>query len=207
MFVALAAVAGASLAGCTTETGPATTPSMTTASPSPTVTPTSTPSPTSTDSRIAGTVVDLTDPELGIVFTDVPDLSGDEADVYNWATTYEVERWRSMAANAVSPAFTTIASPEVQARVAQMVAANADVRAQIGGTLQVRVLAITVEDDTAEATVCEDYSAVTFTDVDGPDTPEEAGFGEPQKATVTLRRAPEGEGVWIVAGDVGAGTC
>jgi hypothetical protein len=152
-------------------------------------------------------VVDLADPELGIVFTDVPDLSGDEADVYNWATTYKVEHWRSFSTNTVSPAFSAIASPEVEARVAQMVDDNLAVDAQIGGTLHVRVIDVTVEADAAEAKLCDDYSAVTFSDADGPDTPAEAGFGEPREIALTLRRAPEAQGVWTVTDAVKVGTC
>ena len=54
----------------------------------PTATPTPTPTPTSAESRIAGTVVDLSDAQLGIVFDDVPELSDMSFDGIDFKEAY-----------------------------------------------------------------------------------------------------------------------
>ena len=88
------------LVGCTSPQEPL--PGLT-ASATVTAAPSATPTPSPT--------IDYSNPELGIVFEDDPDLTGDEAEVYHWAATYETEYWRTMTTNTVSPKFTTIASP------------------------------------------------------------------------------------------------
>ena len=173
-----------------------------TASPSPSVTPTATPSPTS----IAGTVVDLSDPELGIVFEDVPDLTGDEADVYNWVATFEVEYWRTMTSNVVSPAMGVMASAEVQARMDRMVTNNSESELDVGGELRATVSRIAVSGDTAVAWVCDDFSGATFADPAGEYTPEQMDADVPIAKNVSLVRGV-GEGQWTVATLEDAGSC
>lgn len=198
-------VAGLALAGCTADPDPA--PTTSAAAPAASATATPTPTPTSTGSQIAGTLVDLSDPDLGIVFEDVPDVSGDEADVYNWASTYKVEMWRAMTTNTVSPAFSVFTSPEVQGVIEAMVAENTQVQASIGGTFHVSFIQLAVDGDTATATSCDDYAAVTFTDADGPDTPDEAGFGEVRRVVLSMVRNPAGEGLWTVQQATRDGSC
>ena len=194
------AVAALVLAGCT-GSGDPDMPGLT-ASPSATRTPTPTPSPTS----IAGTVVDLSDPELGIVFEDVPDLSGDEADVYNWAATFQVEYWRTMTTNQVSPGMAVIAGPEVQTRMDRMVTNNAGNQLDVGGELAVVIARITVSGDTASAWMCDDFTGATFADPNGEYTPEEMGMDVPIAKTATLTRGAA-EGQWIVGLLEDAGSC
>ena len=180
-----------------------------TASPTTESTPTATPTPTptSTQSKIAGTVVDLSDAELGIVFDDVPELSGDEADVYNWIATYEVEVWRSLTTNEVSPGVAHIASPEVVSAMERNAAGNADLDARIGGLFRVSVAGIQVDGDTGSGTVCHDYRDVTFADSAGEYTPEEAGFGDRKAATLTLQRRADAVGIWMITSSDPTGTC
>ena len=194
------AVAALVLAGCTGND-----PDMPglTASPTATPTPTPTPSPTS----IAGTVVDLSDPELGIVFEDVPDLSGDEADVWNWISTYEVEVWRALTTNRLSPAVEVIAAPEVVSAMEQGAAANAENEISVGGTFHVTVSGIRVDGDTAVGSVCHDYRDVTFADPAGEYTPDEVGFGDRKAVDLTLQRRPDAIGVWTITVSEPASTC
>ena len=186
------------LAGCTT---PGPTPAATTPPPSSAASPTPTPTPTPT-----GGVQDQSDQALGIVFDDVPQLSGDEADVWNWIATYEKEYWRTMTTNEVSPAFAALGSAAVQKSMAQVVADNREVEATIGGTFRATVGGVTVDGDSATGVACDDYADVTFEDADGPDTPEEAGFGEPRRKRLTLQRL-QGEGIWRVQTVKVEGTC
>ena len=195
------AVVVLAVAGCTGRDDPDM-PGLT-ASPSATRTPTPTPSPTS----IAGTVVDLSDPELGIVFEDVPDLSGDEADVYNWVGTYKVEYWRAMRTNTMSPAFAVFASPEAQAEIEGLVAENAADGWVVEGVYRVAISDVAVTGDAATAMVCDDYTDVTVTDNDGPVTLEDAGVATPLLLEVTLARNPVAEGLWMVGNTSLVGSC
>ncbi len=180
-----------------------------TASPTASSTPEETPTPTPSESptSIAGTVVDLSDPELGIVFEDLPELSGDEADVFNWMSTYRLEYWRTMRTNVASPGFAVFTSAEIQAEMARLAAGNVEDGWTVGGVFHVTIGDIAVDGDTAVATSCDDYSAVTVTDPDGPVTLEEAGVAAPVLLRVTLARGATAEGLWTVLTTEGAGTC
>ena len=171
-----------------------------TASTTPEPTPTPTPTPTSE-------VQDLSDPDLGIVFEQVPDLTGDAAAVYNTLATYEVEYWRMMTTNQVSPAFSVLASAEIQARIQQIAATNAAIEGgTIGGVFRAQVGEVTVDGDTATSTLCDDYRDVTFADPQGTYTPEQAGFGEPRLAKLTLTRIAA-ESRWLIQTSETLGTC
>ena len=174
---------------------------------SPTATPTPTPTPTPSPTSIAGTVVDLSDPELGIVFEDVPDLSGDEADVYNWMSTYRAEYWRTMRTNEPSPAFSVFTSPELQAEMARLAAENVADGWTVDGEFHVTIGDVAVDGDTATATTCDDYSAVTVTDAEGPVTLEEAGVDVPLLLEATLTRSAHADGMWMVLTTDRVGTC
>ncbi|NKY39469.1 hypothetical protein [Cellulomonas septica] len=183
------------LAGC----GGAEEPAGLTAAPTTTPTPSATPTP-------EPEVDDLSDPELGIVFTDVPALTGDEADVHNWLATYEKEYWRTLRTNTVSPAFALIASPELQGAMQKVVDKNVAIQASIGGVLETRVGNVAVTGDQATGEICEDFSKATFADATRTYTPAEAGFGEKKHKAYTLTRVP-GEDRWLVATNEVSGTC
>ncbi|TQL01855.1 hypothetical protein [Cellulomonas sp. SLBN-39] len=186
------------LAACSPDAAP-----QSTATPGRTVTaaPPAEPSPTPSPE-----VQDLSDPDLGIVFEDVPtDLTGDDADVYTTVATFQVEYWRTMTTNAVSPAFAVIGAAEISTLMEQIVATNVGVDARIGGVFRTRLSEVVVDGDDATVVACDDYAAVTFEDADGPDTPESAGFGEPTLKTVSLTR--QADGPWLVGASVPEGTC
>lgn len=194
--VVVSAACALLLAGCTS--APAGPPGLTA---SPTTSTTAAPTPTEDEG-----VEDLSDPELGIVFEDAPELEGDAADVYNWIATYDKEYWRTMTTNEVSPAFSLLASAEVQAKMAQIAETNRNIQGTIAGVLHSRVGNIVVDGDTATGSVCDDYRDVTFADPNGSYTPAEAGFGEPRNEKVTLTRVAA-EDRWIVVSSEVEGTC
>ena len=76
-----------------------------TASPTVSATPTPTPTPTAEEfTEELGVVFDFSDPDLQLVFEDVPrELTGDAADVYNAIALWVRESWRSITTNQVSP--------------------------------------------------------------------------------------------------------
>lgn len=204
-FAALS-VAMAVTAGCSS---PVEAPVGPTASPAPTpAAPTATPTqtPTETPTAATGVVQDLSDPALGIAFEPAPALTGDDADVYNWIATFEKESWRTKATSVVSPAMDVIASPEVRAQVQSATDTNNLDSSVFGGVIAVRIGAISVDGDAASGTACRDFTAVTFTNADGPDTPEQAGFGQPRLLELTLARVPA-ENRWKVQTLKENGTC
>lgn len=165
-------------------------------------TPIATPTPTPTpDSETQ----DLSDPGLGIAFDEAPVLTGEEAEVYNLVATYQLEYWRTMSTNTVSPGLAVIASTDIQAIMADVAVSNAADLVDIGGTFRTRVADVTIDGDSATATACDDYRESTFADQDGPDTPQSAGFADPRLKLVTLQRVPDGR--WIVATTERTGTC
>lgn len=184
---------GALLSACAAQTSDL--PGLT-ASPTATATPTPTPSPE--------TIQETSDPDLGIVFEDVPDLTGAEADVYDAVATFEKEYWRMMTTNTVSPAFAIIASPEITARMQQIADQNASVQLLLGGEFHTTISDVTVNGDTATASACDDYSDVTGTDPNGTYTSQEVGLENVMKR---LTLAPSPTGGWRVTVGESAGTC
>ncbi|NTW40583.1 MAG: hypothetical protein HGA44_11975 [Cellulomonadaceae bacterium] len=185
------------LVGCSSA---ATEPPGLTASPTLSATPTSTPTPMPTG------VIETSDTDLGIVFEDVPDLAGDEAEVYNWVAVYEKEFWRILTTNTVAPTVDMLASPELKATLDALAQSNADDKSVIDGTLHVRVSLIDVQGDSATASVCRDFTAVTVTEDGRLLSPEEAGATQPLRRDMTLLRVPA-ESRWIVQTSTNAGSC
>ncbi|WP_156043739.1 hypothetical protein [Cellulomonas sp. URHE0023] len=199
VWVVVSAVCVGVLAGCS---GSPDEPAGLSATPTTAVEPSPTPTPTPTPSS---EVQDQSDPALGIVFTDIPDLTGDEADVYNTLATYQKEYWRTLTTNTVSPAFSVIAAAEIQDRMQQIATTNANDLGQIGPVFHTSIGNVVVTGDTAQGAVCEDFSGATFADKDGTYTPDEAGF-EKRLKSVTLSRVG-GENRWIVLTSVVGDPC
>lgn len=166
---------------------------------------TSTPTPTPSPTPDPDGILVQSDPELGIVFDDVPALTGVEADVYDTVALYKKAYWTTMTTNEVNPLFDTIASPELKAGMGRVVAKNVAINADIAGTYRVRIsqVAITGEGE-ASVAACSDYSEATFASDDGTFTPEEAGFGIPQRSEYKLRNI--GDTWQITTGEV-IGSC
>ena len=191
------------LAGCTGGGQEPLGMSTVTATPTSEVTPTPTPSPTS----IVGVVLDMSDPELGIVFDGVPALSGDEADVYNWVATFEQESWRTLKTNKASPAFAVFTSADLKARMEHIATTNTADQSEYGGVFHVRISDISVDGDTARATTCDDYGQVTVVEPGGLLTLEEAGHPVPRLMEVTLARNTAGVGLWTIQTSERIGEC
>jgi len=193
----VAVLAALVLTGCTSQ---AQEPPGLTASP----TSVATSAPTPSETVPASQTPDPSDPELGIVFEDVPDLTGDEADVWNTAATYRVEYWRTMTTNTVSPGFGAIAFGDTLEVMENIAATNAGISAQIGGTFRTRVFDVTITGDEASAMACDMYADVTFASVEGPATPQEAGFGENRLLRMPMKRIDDR---WLIGPSTREGTC
>ena len=184
------------IGGCSTQ---ATEPPGLTATPAISA-PTPAPSPTADPDGI----LEESDPELGIVFDDAPALTGVEADVYDTVALFEKAYWLTMTTNEVHPSFDVLASPELKEGMGRVAAKNVAINAEIGGTYRVRISQVTITGDgEAEVVSCSDYREATFSDQDGPDTPEEAGLGVPELSKYTLRNV----GTWQVTTGEVIGTC
>jgi hypothetical protein len=152
-------------------------------------------------------VLDLSDPELGIAFDDVPDLTGDEADVYNWIATFEQEYWRTLMTNTVSPGLEMFTSPEIQARVEEIAANNTADQSVWGGVFHVRIADIAVAGDTATGTICDDFRQTTVDEPGGPVALEARNHQVPRLSRLDLVRNPAGEGLWTVQSGEVMGEC
>lgn len=179
---------------------PAVEPPGLTASPTPTASPSPTPEPTPTDG-----IQVHSDPEAGIVFEDVPDLTGDEAEVYNWIATYQKAFWQTLRTNEVSGTFASFTSAEIQDTMARVAAANTEDDVTIGGTFHTRVFDVVVNGDTATGVKCNDFRDATFTTAEGTFNAVEAQQDVPQRNKLELVRLESG--VWYVTKLVGDGTC
>ena len=168
------------------------------ASPTPVV---QTPSPSPT----AAGVIDRSDPKLGIVFTKMPDLTGDAASALNGLSFFESEFWRATTTGKVDPIFMLIASPDVRAIVQAQVDGNIARGATIHGTSTVTVNITSADATTAVGTSCQDPSGVLYTNAEGTFTLANAGYVDVARFDVTLSR-PNGGG-WMVETYKRNGTC
>jgi len=148
----------------------------------------------------------MSDAKLGIVFHDVPRLTGAEAQVYNTLSVGQTEYWRTMTTNAVSPAFAIIGSGTVQNEMQEIVATNTKGKITIGGVFNTTVSDVKVKGDTATGVTCDDYKDMTVKDPKGSYTPDQVGYGTPSRSDVTLQRIP-GKDVWKIQRSVVDGSC
>ena len=167
---------------------------------SPTTSATPEPSPTPTDG-----IQIHSNTEAGIVFDDVPDLTGDEAEVYNWIAIYQNAFWETLRTNEVSSTFAAFTSTEIQDSMARVAADNAADKVTIGGTFHSRITDIVVTGDTATGVKCNDFREATFTTPEGTFDAKQAQQDVPQRNALRLLRMDNG--VWYVNKLVGDGTC
>lgn len=158
------------------------------------------PSPTATPDP----ALEPSDPELGIVFEDVPELSGPQVDVYNAVAAYQKEYWRMMTTNTVSPGFDVLASPEIRAMMQRIATQNAEAQARTAGVFHTRISDVAVEGDSATATVCDDFRDVIPSDPNGTYTPQEVGLDNLAKQLVMGRSEA---GTWRALDSIPAGAC
>ena len=181
-------------------TSPAVEPPGLTASPTTTPTPSPTPEPTPTDG-----IQVHSDPEAGIFFEEVPDLSGDEAEVYNWIATYQKAYWQTLRTNELSGTLASIASADMQATLQQIATDNAASGVRVTGTFRTRITDIVVTGDTATGVKCDDLREATFATAEHEWTPTEVGTDVPERGTVELTRLDGG--VWYINNVLEAGSC
>lgn len=148
-------------------------------------------------------VLESSDPDLGFVLDDTPDLTGPEADVYDTAAAYQKEYWRTMTSNTVSPAFDVIASPEIRSEMDYIATTNTSLEVTVGGTFRTTISDVTVDGDTASADVCDDFTDVTVTDPNGEYTSVEVGY-ENLVRTLAMSRST---GTWVVLTSTTTGAC
>jgi len=160
-----------------------------------------TPSPTPTGES----VIDASDPKLGIVFTKMPELTGDAASALNGLSVFEVAAWRATTAGKVDPILVLIASPEVLRMVQGQVDGNITRGITIHGTLTVTVNVTSADSTTAVGTSCQDFTRMNYTSAEGTFTAAEGGIVDKYFFDVTLFR-PNGGG-WIVDTYNRNGTC
>lgn len=109
-----------------------------------------------------------------------------------------------MTTNALSPAFSVLASPDITARLQDVADQNARLEAEIGETFRTTISDVTVDATSATATVCDDFGNVTAADPHGTYSPTEVGLDNIVKH---LTLAPSATGGWqVVVGD-STGTC
>lgn len=168
---------------------------------SPTATRYPTPEPTPTDGP-----EDLSDPEVGIVFEDIPAVTGDAADVHNWMSTFEVKSWSSTSTNVVSASLSAFTSGTVYEDIKAVIESNEAKENVMGGVLRVRIGDISVDGDTAKGTACRNYTDVTFANAGKTYTVQEAGRDQLRLMEMTLTRV-SGEDRWTIQTLAWNGTC
>ena len=173
--------------------------------PGPTTSPTSQASSSPTPTPTPDPVLEPSDPELGIVFEDVPELSDpDEIAVYNTVAVYQKEYWRMMTTNTVGIGFDIIASPDIKAMMQRIATQNADQQLTLGGVFHTRISTVVVDGQAATVTVCDDYRDVTAADPDGAYTSQEVGL---RNLAAQLTLGPSVGGTWIALDSIPAGAC
>ncbi|MCC2321355.1 hypothetical protein [Cellulomonas xiejunii] len=135
----------------------------------------------------------------------MPDLTGDEAEVYNWMAMYQKAFWQTLRTNEVAGTFATFTSAEVQASLAKLASDNAAQGFRVGGTFKTWIRDISVTEGTATAVNCDDLREVTFATGAGSFSADDVGQGVPQRYRVELLRLDNG--TWYINRITGDGTC
>ena len=152
---AIAAVVVCLLTGCTD--GAEEPAGLSTVTDTPPATPEPTPTPTPTGP------VDRSDEEVGIVFVDLPDVTGDALTAIDALTLYEVEEWRAMTTGVLDPSIAFFVSQEVMEIVQAQLDGNAESGWTIDGVLVTTVDIVDADAHTAHATVCRDGVDALYT--------------------------------------------
>lgn len=196
-LVVSAAVCLGLLSGCAAQTSD--TPGSTA---SPTTTASSTPSPTA---EAAGPR-DLSDPELGVEFTDFPRDQGEQtAAAIETFMLFEIQFWRASTTNTVPPGPWAVASDEAIAWIQAQVDGNTASGFVVGGELSTSIAVDSVGADRAVLTVCRDLGRLTFIDGAGTSLPaSEIGVPATSAARITLSTTSTG---WSVANVETVGEC
>lgn len=157
----MAAVSVALIAGCTGNDPDL--PGLTaTPSTEPPATTTPTPTPTPAGAR------DLSDPELGIVFTDYPhDPDEQVVAAVEAYMLFETEFWRALTTNVVPPGPWVGASDEAIAWIQAQVGPNSANGLRLGGRLETTSTLVSTDADSVVLDVCRDVTETTVVHDDG----------------------------------------
>jgi hypothetical protein len=198
--VLVAAMCMVAVAGCSS---PAKEPPGLTASPSPaSESPTPTPTPT-----FAGPT-DLSDPELGVVFTGIPQVEDQStSDAIETFMYFEIEYWKALTTNEVRPGPWVIASDEAIA----WIQGNVD-RSKIdgwasNGTLATSIEVVSGDETTLVLDICRDWRDAGFVNAAAGTemTNAEAGLDETSGARVGMVLSPNSG--WYVNTTERTGEC
>jgi len=167
-------------------TTPAATPTPTVATSTPT--PTASPTPASTAVTADG-VIDRTDEDLGIVFTDLPDVTGPAIDALNTYTLFESDFWKATTTSKIPAELEQLTSPKVYDLVKTQVDTNKKNGYTMGGTNRIAITEVKDVDSTSATIVgCHDFDDWQITKKDGSTEEPPAHLS----VTVTMSRPPEG---------------
>lgn len=198
--IAVAAVCVGTLVGCSSPTSdlPGLTASPTiSASPTPTPTPT----PASAGPR------DLSDPALGIIFTDFPhDQDEQTAAAIETYMLFETKFWRALTTNVVAPGPWAIASDDSIAWIQAQVGPNSENGWTTSGTYRTSVQVVSAAEGTTVLAVCTNWLEVTFKNVDGTTTTAVDGGLDATSGTLISMSNAFSTG-WKVVGHEITGTC
>jgi hypothetical protein len=167
-----------------------------------TVAPTASPTPSETPVGPR----DLSDPDLGVAFTALPDVTGDAAVAVEVYQQFEVEFWRALTTNELSPSLDVLASPAAVDWVRAQVEPNTAHGWIATGTLEVALDTTEVAVDRVQLAVCTDWREVTFVNQDGT-VYEGDDMGEDARSGMTIVLLPTDGAAWRVETYELSGTC
>ncbi|WP_028045241.1 hypothetical protein [Cellulomonas sp. URHE0023] len=191
--MACALMVALAVGACSGESGDATAsvPAAPSSAPAGSVSPSATPTPTPT----ASSVVDRSDPGLGIAFAGIPEVAGSQADAFDALMQFQVEFWRSRVEGVVSPEIDHLAVGEALAQVNEVVSTNGkngwvtsgeetDTYTDIAGTTQLVIV-----------DMCSDDSKVVYTQ--NGEVTSGADLDTPHQA-IRAEVALQPTGIWSV---------
>ena len=166
--------------------------------------PATTPIPTPTPAGAR----DLSDPELGIVFTDYPhDLDEQVVAAVEAYMLFETEFWRALTTNVVPPGPWVIASDDAIAWIQAQVGPNAAAGWVLDGTLRTSVAVAARADSRLSLDVCRNWEQTHFVEPATGDTAtnDELDLAATSRVTLDLVNV-EGTG-WQVTAHELTGEC
>ncbi len=196
--VVVGALAMSLLTGCTGGGQDPAGLSTVTAPPSASAEPTPTPTPTGP--------VDRSDEAAGIVFKDLPDVTGDALKALDTLTLYELKVQQSTTSGVLDPSLQIIAAPDLVDRVAYQLQQNQEKGWTVGGVMGATVTIVDADAYTAHATVCHDLAKVTLTNAGVEYTAAETGRTDRTLHTVVMSRVDDST-PWAVESYEKTGTC
>jgi len=119
---------------------------------------------------------DGSDPSVGMFFTDLPEVSGNQAHAAEALMQFEVEFWRSMTSGKVSAALEHVAAPDVVQMVKNQVDGNNGRRVRTSGTASDAFAHVAGAKKVVVFDVCNNLDHATFTKGVKQMTGPEAGF-------------------------------